>query len=263
MAPALVERWLTDGYRAAEPGLSQVLVDMLRRTPDAGYSRNCAALRDADYRDRVAAIRARTLVISSTHDLAATPAQGRELAAAIPARATSSWTRHTSPTGNGPRNSTAPCSASCWPSESRRTPHATLETPARGLELGRLRPRRPTRPPQPHHRRTGAQGRPRDPRRQDLLPVAAAGPARRQRAQPAPPSAAAEPDAAARHALPELPAAQRQSRRAGRAERRPGAAVHAVLDTMGRAGPRRRAVRRRRRRPARAALLQRLCRRRT
>ena len=60
-------------------------------------------------------------------------------------------------------------------------------------------------------------------------------------AQPAPPSAAAEPDAAARHALPELPAAQRQSRRAGRAERRPGAAVHAVLDTMGRAGPRRRA----------------------
>ena len=31
MAPALVERWLTDGYRAAEPGLSQVLVDMLRR----------------------------------------------------------------------------------------------------------------------------------------------------------------------------------------------------------------------------------------
>ena len=158
MAPALVERWLTDGYRAAEPGLSQVLVDMLRRTSDAGYSRNCAALRDADYRDRVAAIRARTLVISSTHDLAATPAQGRELAPPSPARATSSWTRHTSPTGNGPRNSTAPCSASCWPSESRRTPHATLETPARGLELGRLRPRRPTRPPQPHHRRTGAQG---------------------------------------------------------------------------------------------------------
>ena len=83
MAPALVERWLTDGYRAAEPGLSQVLVDMLRRTPDAGYCAT-APLRDADYRDRVAAIRARTLVISSTHDLAATPAQGRELAAAIP-----------------------------------------------------------------------------------------------------------------------------------------------------------------------------------
>lgn len=84
MAPTLVERWLTDDYRAAEPGLTQVLIDMLRRTPDAGYSANCAALRDADYRPQVAAITAPTLVISSTHDLAATPAQGRELAAAIP-----------------------------------------------------------------------------------------------------------------------------------------------------------------------------------
>lgn len=84
MAPTLVERWLTDDYRAAEPGLTQVLIDMLRRTPDAGYSANCAALRDADYRPQVAVITAPTLVISSTHDLAATPAQGRELAAAIP-----------------------------------------------------------------------------------------------------------------------------------------------------------------------------------
>ena len=56
---------------------------MLRRTPDAGYSANCAALRDADYRPQVSAITAPTLVISSTHDLAATPAQGKELAAAI------------------------------------------------------------------------------------------------------------------------------------------------------------------------------------
>lgn len=83
MAPPLVERWLTDGYRAAEPGLSQVLVDMLRRTSDAGYSGNCAALRDADFREQVSAIKAPTLVISSTHDLAATPAQGQELAGAI------------------------------------------------------------------------------------------------------------------------------------------------------------------------------------
>lgn len=84
MAPGLVERWLTPQYRAAEPGLTQILVDMLRRTPDAGYVANCAALRDADLRERVAAIRARTLVISSTHDLAATPQDGKALAAAIP-----------------------------------------------------------------------------------------------------------------------------------------------------------------------------------
>ncbi|AWP73315.1 3-oxoadipate enol-lactonase [Bordetella bronchiseptica] len=84
MAPGLVERWLTPQYRAAEPGLVQLLVDMLRRIPDAGYMANCAALRDADLRERVAAIRARTLVISSTHDLAATPQDGKALAAAIP-----------------------------------------------------------------------------------------------------------------------------------------------------------------------------------
>ncbi|CAB3645253.1 3-oxoadipate enol-lactonase [Achromobacter pestifer] len=84
MAPTLVERWLTDDYRAAEPGLTQVLTDMLRRTPDAGYSGNCAALRDADYRPQVSTLTAPTLVISSTHDLACTPAQGQELAAAIP-----------------------------------------------------------------------------------------------------------------------------------------------------------------------------------
>ncbi|AKQ53722.1 3-oxoadipate enol-lactone hydrolase [Bordetella hinzii] len=80
MAPALVERWLTESYRQREPGLSQVLVDMLRRTPDAGYNGNCAALRDADLRARLGEIRARTLVIASTHDLAATPADGRYLA---------------------------------------------------------------------------------------------------------------------------------------------------------------------------------------
>ncbi|WP_144632820.1 3-oxoadipate enol-lactonase [Bordetella genomosp. 13] len=84
MAPTLVERWLTPAYRNAQPGLTQVLTDMLRRTPDAGYIANCAALRDNDLREKARAIRARTLVIGSTHDVAATPQQGRELAEAIP-----------------------------------------------------------------------------------------------------------------------------------------------------------------------------------
>ncbi len=79
MAYGVVERWLTDGFREREPGLTQVLVDMLRRTPDAGYNGNCAALRDADLRARLGEIRARTLVIAGTHDLAATPADSRYL----------------------------------------------------------------------------------------------------------------------------------------------------------------------------------------
>ena len=84
MAPALVERWLTPEYRAAQPGLAQVLVEMLRRTDDAGYTGNCAALRDADLRERLGEIKQRTLVIASTHDLAATPADGRFLTDNIP-----------------------------------------------------------------------------------------------------------------------------------------------------------------------------------
>jgi len=84
MAPALVERWLTEDYRKAEPGLTQVLADMLRRTPQAGYIANVAALRDHDLRPRIAAIKAPTLVIGGTHDVAATPQQGREMAESIP-----------------------------------------------------------------------------------------------------------------------------------------------------------------------------------
>lgn len=84
LAPTLVQRWLTDAYRGAQPGLTQILLDMLRRTSDAGYAANCAALRDNDLRTRVTQICARTLVISGTHDQAAPPEDGRALAAAIP-----------------------------------------------------------------------------------------------------------------------------------------------------------------------------------
>jgi 3-oxoadipate enol-lactonase len=83
MAPAIFERWLTPEYRAAEPGTSQILLDMLRRTDQEGYVRACSALKLLDMRDRISAIACPALVISGTHDLAATPQQGRELAAVL------------------------------------------------------------------------------------------------------------------------------------------------------------------------------------
>jgi len=83
LAPALVERWLSAGFRAADPGLTQVLVDMLRRTSNDGYSANCAALRDANLRGRLGEIKAPTLVIAGTQDPATTPQNGRDLAAGI------------------------------------------------------------------------------------------------------------------------------------------------------------------------------------
>ncbi|ARP87538.1 3-oxoadipate enol-lactonase [Bordetella genomosp. 9] len=84
MAGAIFERWLTPDFRASQPALTQVLLDMLRRADDEGYRLACAALRDLDLRSRVARIAAPALVIAGTHDAAATPEQGRELAAAIP-----------------------------------------------------------------------------------------------------------------------------------------------------------------------------------
>jgi 3-oxoadipate enol-lactonase len=84
MAPELAKRWLSEDYRRAQPGLTQILIDMLRRTSDSGYIANCAALRDGDLRALAALVRAPTLVISGTHDVAATPLQGRELAESIP-----------------------------------------------------------------------------------------------------------------------------------------------------------------------------------
>lgn len=83
LAPTLVTRWVSEAFRAAEPGRTQSLCDLLRRTPDAGYMGNCAALRDGNLRGELGRISAPALVISGRHDAAATTAQGEELAAGL------------------------------------------------------------------------------------------------------------------------------------------------------------------------------------
>jgi 3-oxoadipate enol-lactonase len=49
-----------------------------------GYVGGCCAVRDFDFRSQASAIRVPTLVISGTHDPAATAADGRFLAEQIP-----------------------------------------------------------------------------------------------------------------------------------------------------------------------------------
>ena len=56
---------------------------MMERTPPAGYVACCAAVRDMDQRDEVAAIAAPTLVIVGTHDASTPPADGAFLAERI------------------------------------------------------------------------------------------------------------------------------------------------------------------------------------
>ena len=83
LAPAVVERWYTPGYRARCAAAIKPFQAALAATSAAGYSACCAALRAADLRHGLPRIGAPTLVIAGTHDTSTTPAEGRAAAARI------------------------------------------------------------------------------------------------------------------------------------------------------------------------------------
>jgi 3-oxoadipate enol-lactonase len=84
IVPAVIERWFTPDYVSNAPESVDKVQRMLRQTDPAGYTANCAAIRDMDQRDQAASIKVPTLVITGTHDKA-TPAQdGKWLAEQIP-----------------------------------------------------------------------------------------------------------------------------------------------------------------------------------
>ena len=80
IAPAVLERWFTAGFRARSPEIVAPLRDMLEATSVEGYCASCAAVRDADLREEIAGIAAPTLVIAGTHDMATPPDHGRLVA---------------------------------------------------------------------------------------------------------------------------------------------------------------------------------------
>jgi len=84
LADAVLLRWFTPAFIAREPLVIAQLRDVLVHTDIAGYASNCEAINAADLRGDAHAIKAPTLVIAGTHDLSTTPAQGRELANAVP-----------------------------------------------------------------------------------------------------------------------------------------------------------------------------------
>lgn len=77
---AVLERWLSAGFRARAPQAVARLRAMLLATPPEGYAACCAALRDADLWPGVGAIRARTLIIAAAHDTATPAAEGKRMA---------------------------------------------------------------------------------------------------------------------------------------------------------------------------------------
>jgi len=84
VADTVLERWFTAGFRQRAPQQVAVVRDMLLNTAPAGYSANCAAVRDMDQRAEVASITVPTLVIAGTHDGSTPAADGRAVADAIP-----------------------------------------------------------------------------------------------------------------------------------------------------------------------------------
>jgi len=79
IAGAVIDRWLTAGWRAAHSGETARVQQMLESTEAGGYVATCAAVRDADFREKLQGIKTPTLIISGTHDLATTPADGQFL----------------------------------------------------------------------------------------------------------------------------------------------------------------------------------------
>jgi 3-oxoadipate enol-lactonase len=80
ISQAVLERWFTTGFIAKHPDTWAMMRKMMERTPAEGYMACCAAIRDMDQRDAIAAISAPTLVIAGTQDVATPAADGRFLA---------------------------------------------------------------------------------------------------------------------------------------------------------------------------------------
>ncbi|WP_409278332.1 3-oxoadipate enol-lactonase [Pseudomonas defluvii] len=73
---ASIERWFTPAYAAAHPDQAKRITDMLAATSPQGYAANCAAVRDADFRDQLSEIKVPLLVISGSADAVTPPSGG-------------------------------------------------------------------------------------------------------------------------------------------------------------------------------------------
>ncbi len=84
IAPAVIERWFTAAFRAKQPPEVARIQRVLEGLDVEGYLACAAAVRDFDFREKLRGISVSTLVISGTHDPAATAADGRWAAEQIP-----------------------------------------------------------------------------------------------------------------------------------------------------------------------------------
>ncbi|MEB0045850.1 MULTISPECIES: 3-oxoadipate enol-lactonase [unclassified Pseudomonas] len=73
---ASIARWFTPDFAVTNPAAVQQITDMLAATSPEGYAANCAAVRDADFRDQLSAIKLPLLVIGGSEDAVTPPSGG-------------------------------------------------------------------------------------------------------------------------------------------------------------------------------------------
>lgn len=83
LGEASIARWFTPAFAKANPQAAKRITDMLAATSPEGYAANCAAVRDADFREQLGQISAPLLVISGAEDPVTTPADGEFISARV------------------------------------------------------------------------------------------------------------------------------------------------------------------------------------
>jgi 3-oxoadipate enol-lactonase len=84
VAAAVLERWLTPGYRVTHPAESNTILEMLEHANPEGYAACCASVRDTDERTSLGKVKVPTLIVAGKHDPAIAPADAKYLAEHIP-----------------------------------------------------------------------------------------------------------------------------------------------------------------------------------
>ena len=80
---ASIARWFTPAFAEAQPAQAAHITAMLAATSPEGYAANCAAVRDADFRETLGAIAAPTLIVCGNQDPVTTTENGRFMQARI------------------------------------------------------------------------------------------------------------------------------------------------------------------------------------
>jgi 3-oxoadipate enol-lactonase len=84
VATTVVLRWFSEDFIKKSPEVVEATRQMLLQAPPEGYAACCAAVRDADFRQELPRVTARTLVIAGAQDPVIPPAEAHLVADGIP-----------------------------------------------------------------------------------------------------------------------------------------------------------------------------------